>query len=204
MFDAQVATLAWEYRPITWDQRGHGGTPAAGPFSNWDSARDVLAAAALPRHRAGRLWRRIPGRLPQPARRAAGAAAGARPGPDRPRGPAPGSRPTATAMNSCTRPGWTRDRAGAGDRRCHDLGPWRVERLVCQLGTSGRGQSPPRGGEITMLAPPRIKHVEQVEIQKPGRRGRDLSDGGPSRRLWEPLQVVAEAQIGACGQDLAA
>ena len=28
---------------ITWDQRGHGGTPAPGPFSYWDSARDVLA-----------------------------------------------------------------------------------------------------------------------------------------------------------------
>jgi 3-oxoadipate enol-lactonase len=43
MFDAQVAALAPEYRVITWDQRGHGGTAAAGPFSYWDSARDVLA-----------------------------------------------------------------------------------------------------------------------------------------------------------------
>jgi 3-oxoadipate enol-lactonase len=43
MFDAQVAALALEYRVITWDQRGHGGTPAPGPFSYWDSARDVLA-----------------------------------------------------------------------------------------------------------------------------------------------------------------
>src|SRR5690348_2127661 len=43
MFDAQVAALAPEYRVITWDQRGHGGTPAPGPFSYWDSARDVLA-----------------------------------------------------------------------------------------------------------------------------------------------------------------
>ncbi len=43
MFDAQVAALAPEYRVITWDQRGHGGTPALGPFSYWDSARDVLA-----------------------------------------------------------------------------------------------------------------------------------------------------------------
>jgi 3-oxoadipate enol-lactonase len=42
MFDAQVAALAPEYRMITWDQRGHGGTPAPGPFSYWDSARDVL------------------------------------------------------------------------------------------------------------------------------------------------------------------
>src|SRR5580700_7179863 len=43
MFDAQVAALAPEYRVITWDQRGHGGTPAPGPFTYWDSARDVLA-----------------------------------------------------------------------------------------------------------------------------------------------------------------
>jgi 3-oxoadipate enol-lactonase len=43
MFDAQVASLAPEYRVITWDQRGHGGTLAPGPFSYWDSARDVLA-----------------------------------------------------------------------------------------------------------------------------------------------------------------
>jgi len=43
MFDAQVAAFAPEFRVITWDQRGHGGTPAPGPFSYWDSARDVLA-----------------------------------------------------------------------------------------------------------------------------------------------------------------
>jgi 3-oxoadipate enol-lactonase len=43
MFDAQVAALAPEYRVITWDARGHGSTPAPGPFSYWDSARDVLA-----------------------------------------------------------------------------------------------------------------------------------------------------------------
>jgi 3-oxoadipate enol-lactonase len=43
MFDAQVAALAPEYRVITWDQRGHGGTQATGPFSYWDSARDALA-----------------------------------------------------------------------------------------------------------------------------------------------------------------
>src|SRR5580698_2282841 len=42
MFEAQVAALG-DYRVITWDQRGHGGTAAAGPFSYWDSARDVLA-----------------------------------------------------------------------------------------------------------------------------------------------------------------
>ena len=43
MFDAQVAALAPGYRVITWDERGHGGTPAPAPFSYWDSARDVLA-----------------------------------------------------------------------------------------------------------------------------------------------------------------
>jgi 3-oxoadipate enol-lactonase len=43
MFDARAAALAPEYRVITWDARGHGGTPAPGPFSYWDSARDVLA-----------------------------------------------------------------------------------------------------------------------------------------------------------------
>jgi 3-oxoadipate enol-lactonase len=43
MFDAQVAALATEFRVITWDQRGHGGTAAPGPFSYWDSARDLLA-----------------------------------------------------------------------------------------------------------------------------------------------------------------
>ena len=42
MFDPQVAALAPEYRVITWDERGHGGTRATGPFSYWDSASDVI------------------------------------------------------------------------------------------------------------------------------------------------------------------
>jgi len=42
MFDPQVAALAPEYRVITWDERGFGGTRATGAFSYWDSARDVL------------------------------------------------------------------------------------------------------------------------------------------------------------------
>jgi 3-oxoadipate enol-lactonase len=43
MFDPQVAALAPQYRVITWDERGFGGTRATGPFSYWDSASDVLA-----------------------------------------------------------------------------------------------------------------------------------------------------------------
>jgi 3-oxoadipate enol-lactonase len=43
MFDRQVTALTPEYRVITWDQRGHGGTRATGPFTYWDSAADVLA-----------------------------------------------------------------------------------------------------------------------------------------------------------------
>jgi len=42
MFEPQVAALAPEYRVITWDERGFGGTRATGPFSYWDSAKDVL------------------------------------------------------------------------------------------------------------------------------------------------------------------
>ena len=42
MFDLQVAALAPDYRVITWDERGHGGETAAGAFSYWDSAKDVL------------------------------------------------------------------------------------------------------------------------------------------------------------------
>ena len=43
MFDAQVAALGSEYRVITWDERGFGGTKAIAPFTYWDSANDVLA-----------------------------------------------------------------------------------------------------------------------------------------------------------------
>src|ERR1700735_405291 len=42
MFDAQVAALAPDFRVITWDERGFGGTPAPAPFTYWDSARDAL------------------------------------------------------------------------------------------------------------------------------------------------------------------
>jgi 3-oxoadipate enol-lactonase len=41
MFEPQVAALAPEYRVITWDERGFG-SRATGPFSFWDSAKDVL------------------------------------------------------------------------------------------------------------------------------------------------------------------
>src|SRR5260370_8951165 len=43
MFDRQVTALTPQYRVITWDQRGHGGTRATGAFTYWDSAADVLA-----------------------------------------------------------------------------------------------------------------------------------------------------------------
>lgn len=43
MFDAQVEALRSDYRVITWDERGFGGTRATGDFTYWDSARDVLA-----------------------------------------------------------------------------------------------------------------------------------------------------------------
>jgi 3-oxoadipate enol-lactonase len=42
MFGPQVEALAPEYRVITWDGRGFGGTRATGPFSYWDSAADVI------------------------------------------------------------------------------------------------------------------------------------------------------------------
>jgi 3-oxoadipate enol-lactonase len=42
MFAPQVAALVPDYRVITWDERGHGGTRATGPFSYWDSASDLL------------------------------------------------------------------------------------------------------------------------------------------------------------------
>jgi 3-oxoadipate enol-lactonase len=42
MFDPQLSALAPEFRVIAWDERGFGGTRAGGPFSYWDSARDVL------------------------------------------------------------------------------------------------------------------------------------------------------------------
>lgn len=43
MFGQQVEALHGEYRVITWDERGHGQTASPGPFTYWDSAKDVLA-----------------------------------------------------------------------------------------------------------------------------------------------------------------
>ncbi|HWF79660.1 MAG TPA: alpha/beta hydrolase [Streptosporangiaceae bacterium] len=43
MFDRQVEALSGQYRVITWDERGHGATATPGPFTYWDSAKDVLA-----------------------------------------------------------------------------------------------------------------------------------------------------------------
>jgi len=42
MFAPQLAALEG-FRCVTVDERGHGGTPATGPFDYWDVARDVLA-----------------------------------------------------------------------------------------------------------------------------------------------------------------
>lgn len=42
MFGPQVSALAPEWRVISWDERGFGQTAATGPFSYWDSARDLL------------------------------------------------------------------------------------------------------------------------------------------------------------------
>jgi pimeloyl-ACP methyl ester carboxylesterase len=46
MFDAQVADLRGDFRCVTWDERGHGLTPAESPFTFWDSADDALALLA--------------------------------------------------------------------------------------------------------------------------------------------------------------
>jgi pimeloyl-ACP methyl ester carboxylesterase len=43
MFSPQLTAFAGRYRCITWDQRGHGRSPASGPFTLWDSARDAVA-----------------------------------------------------------------------------------------------------------------------------------------------------------------
>jgi pimeloyl-ACP methyl ester carboxylesterase len=47
MFAPQVEALSDAYRCITWDQRGHGATPAGGPFTYWDSVDDALGLLSL-------------------------------------------------------------------------------------------------------------------------------------------------------------
>lgn len=42
MFAPQVAAFGESYRLIAMDERGHGDTPADGPFTYWDVARDAL------------------------------------------------------------------------------------------------------------------------------------------------------------------
>lgn len=43
MWAPQVAAFGRRFRLIAVDERGHGATPANGPFDYWDVARDVLA-----------------------------------------------------------------------------------------------------------------------------------------------------------------
>src|SRR6266571_3654446 len=54
-----------------------------------------------------------------------------------------------------------------------------------------------------MLAPPGYQHADQVDVQEPGRRSRDLADGGLAGRHREVLQGTAKVHPGACGQNLA-
>jgi len=42
MFAPQLAAFGDRFRCVTIDERGHGATPATGPFDYWDVARDVL------------------------------------------------------------------------------------------------------------------------------------------------------------------
>ncbi|HUQ57644.1 alpha/beta fold hydrolase [Lentzea sp.] len=43
MWAPQVAAFGGRFRLIAIDERGHGATPADGPFDHWDTARDALA-----------------------------------------------------------------------------------------------------------------------------------------------------------------
>ncbi|RAS69973.1 pimeloyl-ACP methyl ester carboxylesterase [Lentzea atacamensis] len=43
MWAPQVEAFGRDYRLIPIDERGHGGTPATGPFDHWDVAGDALA-----------------------------------------------------------------------------------------------------------------------------------------------------------------
>jgi 3-oxoadipate enol-lactonase len=43
MFRPQVERFAQERRCIAWDERAHGRTVSSGPFTFWDSARDLVA-----------------------------------------------------------------------------------------------------------------------------------------------------------------
>ena len=42
MFAPQIAAFGDRYRCVTWNARGHQGSPASRPFDFWDSARDLI------------------------------------------------------------------------------------------------------------------------------------------------------------------
>ena len=143
MSGRRVAAFAREYRVITWDQRGHGGTSAIGAFTSWDSAAGLLGLLGqLGAGRALLAGLSLGGLL---SLRAALSA------PDRVRAlvlidSQAGREDPASAPayeSGCTRPGWTTDRG-----RCRRSSPG--SSWVRAGGTAG----PPRGTSSTGSGPP--------------------------------------------------
>ena len=136
MSGRQVAALAPRYRVITWDQRGHCGTRAAGAFTYWDSAADLLGlldqlgvgrAVLAGMSQGGFVSLRAELTAPDPVRALVLI--------DREGGL--GTGPPRRGMSSCTGPGWGTARAGAVSGRLDHLGPGPVGRLVRQAERAG-------------------------------------------------------------------